>query len=795
MTRTMPTSFVPRWFRIPAAAALALAAALLTPAAPARAADPLDWPNWRGPHYNGVSAETGLPDEWDPDGGEGSNLLWKNPALAGRSTPIVMGGKLYTLVRAEPGTTTEGEKVVCANAATGEVLWEHRFNVYLSDVPDTRVGWSSVVGDPETGRVYANGVSGYFCCLEGDSGDLVWERSLHEELGLLSTYGGRTNFPLIYKDTVITSAVVIGWGDTPQWGLLAKPAHRFMAFDKATGELRWLSGTTLIPEDTTYSTPALARINDQDVLVFGSGDGKVWSFKAATGEHIWSYPLSRRGLNVSPVVGPDGMVYTGHSEENVVGSTMGAVVAIDGKKEGELKLGDEEWILPQEMVGKSSPLLVDGRVYTVTDTAKMNIFDAETGKQVGKRTLGRAMRGTPVYADGKIYTCTNEGMFYILKPSGRGVDVLQRERLGGEEVNASPIVSHGRVYLATSENLYCIADKSAADTHADHDTHVVAEPPPAGGKAVTHIQLSPWDSLLAPGDSLKLTLRCYNEKGELIAEPSDAEVSFSVDGSGAVTRDDSGLTATYAASEDAQHECALVTCKFGDLTAQARVRVVPPLPWEFDFESRRDVPLTWVGGRIRYNLREDESGNQYLAKPTELPTRPGAPTTKLGTRSRMWMGSPEMSDYTVQADIQMKVGVGGESSGPVPEFPPEAASSSAVKLPSAGLINSRYTFTLFGPNNEARLYSWCTHDRRAQATVPMEFVPDEWYTMKLKVQPDKQSGVAHVRAKVWKRGEAEPDEWTMEMYDEAPNYSGSPGLFGDSKEAEFYVDNLSVTPN
>ena len=194
-----------------------------------------DWPTWRGPSYNGVSTETGLIEDWDPRGGEESNVLWRSEALRGRSTPIVINGRLYTLMRDQPETELEGEKVVCADAATGELLWEHRFNVYLSDVPDTRVGWSSVVGDPATGRVYAQGVSGYFCCLEGDSGRVVWERSLHEELGLLSTYGGRTNFPIIYQDTVITSAVVIGWGDTPTVGAdgqAGSPIHGIRQSDR-----------------------------------------------------------------------------------------------------------------------------------------------------------------------------------------------------------------------------------------------------------------------------------------------------------------------------------------------------------------------------------------------------------------------------------------------------------------------------------------------------------------------------------------------------------------------------------
>src|SRR5262249_20103674 len=139
-----------------------------------------------------------------------------------RSTPIVMNGKLYVLVRDKPGTENEGEKVVCVDAATGEQLWEYRFNVYLTDVPDTRVGWSAVVGDPATGRVYAQGVGGYFCCLEGDSGKVAWDYNLLEEFGTLSTFGGRTNFPVVFDDLVLISAIQVGWGDTPDFDGLAR---------------------------------------------------------------------------------------------------------------------------------------------------------------------------------------------------------------------------------------------------------------------------------------------------------------------------------------------------------------------------------------------------------------------------------------------------------------------------------------------------------------------------------------------------------------------------------------------
>ena len=248
--------------------------------------DPMDWPNWRGPQQNRVSTEKGLVESWNPDGGEGSNLLWKSEELGGRSSPIILRGKLYTIVRDQPNTAGEGEKVVCADAATGEKLWEHRFNVYLSEVPPERVGRSCCVADPETGRIYAQGVCGYFCCLEGDTGKLVWDRSLHEQFGLISTYGGRTNVPVVFEDMMLISSVLVDWGDTEKWGGLARPAHRFMAFDKATGELRWINGTSISPYDTTYSTPTVAVIDGQQQLIFESGDGGAWALQPRTGQMI-----------------------------------------------------------------------------------------------------------------------------------------------------------------------------------------------------------------------------------------------------------------------------------------------------------------------------------------------------------------------------------------------------------------------------------------------------------------------------------------------------------------------------
>ncbi len=146
-----------------------------------------DWPYWRGPKFNGTTEASNLPDDWDPDGGEGSNLLWKREDIGGPCTPIAMNGHIYTIQRSEPGTPREGEKVVCLNAKTGETVWENVFNVWLSDVPAERIGWSSVVGDPESGNLYALGSCDIFQCIDAKSGETKWSIPLHEQFGMLST--------------------------------------------------------------------------------------------------------------------------------------------------------------------------------------------------------------------------------------------------------------------------------------------------------------------------------------------------------------------------------------------------------------------------------------------------------------------------------------------------------------------------------------------------------------------------------------------------------------------------------
>jgi outer membrane protein assembly factor BamB len=121
---------------------------------------------------------------------------------------------------------------------------------------------------------------------------------------------------------VIISGIMVNWGAN------APPNHRFIAFDKRNGAPVWFSGTRNNPYDTTYSSPVIGVVEGQPILVQGGGDGAVHCFQPATGKKLWSYNVSRHGLNATPLLHGD-RVYCGHSEENLDTTAMGAVFCLN----------------------------------------------------------------------------------------------------------------------------------------------------------------------------------------------------------------------------------------------------------------------------------------------------------------------------------------------------------------------------------------------------------------------------------------------------------------------------------
>jgi outer membrane protein assembly factor BamB len=775
---------------IPARRPTAFLAALVVLTGRAVAAD---WPDWRGPNQDRHYAGPPLVTSFDPEAG--TNVVWKNDEAGGISTPVIMGGRLFTLVRHKPGTTEEGEKVLCLDAATGTKLWENVFNVYLSDVPAERVGWSAVIADPASNTVFAHGVCGVFTAIDAATGKTKWQRSLHEEFGFLSTYGGRTNVPVVFEDLVIASAVVTGWGDT------ARPAHRFLGLDKATGEVRWMNGTKELPEDTTYSTPSLAALGGQAALVFGSSDGSVWNFQPRTGKAVWNFKLSRRGLNVAPLVHGDD-IFISQAEENLDNTSMGSVTRFKGTGSGDITATNAVWQKKGVMDGRSMPVVLGECVYFADDGAKVYAFDKATGDAVGKpvKLLGTIVRGSPLVADGKLYVCSTSG-WHVLEPTKDGLKIVSRMRFDEEdEVTASPIAWNGLVFLTTGARLYCIGEKvvdvESGPPLAPGDTASKATRGPGGEPA--WVQVVPAEAQIAAGATVPLKVRLFDAAGRFVKE-SPAEFTTTA---GTVAKD--GVYTAPAAG----HAGAIVTAKVGSLEGRARIRSMPPLPWTFDFEDialaadpktgvvKGEPPLPWIGMRYRHAVREVD-GSKCLVKVTTIPK---------GTRSQGWIGPITLHDYAIRADFRAQE-TGVEKPGSPASDTPKTAATDAdafakafgnpealekARMPDMGLIAQRYTLDLMGASQQLQLRSWppqvATHFSK---TIPFAWEAGRWYTMKLEART-RADGAAVLRGKVWPRGDKEPAEWTIEGVHVAGNRQGSPGFFGNSKDSEIYIDNVSV---
>jgi len=167
------------------------------------------------------------------------------------------------------------------------------------------------------------------------------------------------------------------------------------------------------------------------------------------------------------------------------------------------------------------------------------------------------------------------------------------------------------------------------------------------------------------------------------------------------------------------------------------------------------------------------TGNGVMCKITTIPK---------GTRSQGWLGLPASKNYTIQADVYAVKGAAND-----------ADINSA--LPDAGVINQRYRLDLMGASQQLKLYSWYPHDQKF-FDVPFAWTPDTWYTMKLEVTNEMRDGSewSVCRGKVWKRDDAEPSGWSIEWADHPANDNGSPGLSGNVKQSELFIDNVKVTP-
>src|SRR4029450_2730581 len=316
-------------------------------------------------------------------------------------------------------------------------------------------------------------------------GKVLWERSLAEDFGMWTTHGGRMSSPIVDGNQVIVSGLTFSWGQ------FAAGAHRFISFDKSSGQILWVSAPEGRPTDTVYANPFVANVNGVRMFFSGGSDGAMHALKANTGEPVWNWLVSKRGLNTAALVVGDDVIVT-HSEENIISNEMGMLAAVPVASTGVLSDKGARWLVRGVQAGYASPVSDGERIYLLDNGGVLLAFDLKTGKELWKETIGTIAKASPVLADGKLYVGTENtgdagGKFYIIKPGADKAEILDQDWLGtpqkSEQIIASPIVARGRVYVTSMDALYAIGAKTAPATSAKPAPAPAPPPAPAGGPA------------------------------------------------------------------------------------------------------------------------------------------------------------------------------------------------------------------------------------------------------------------------------------------------------------------------
>jgi outer membrane protein assembly factor BamB len=710
-----------------------------------------DWPELRGPNRDGVSVEKGLINTWKLNG---ENFLWRVP-YGGRSTPVVMGNRVYVQNPSGRGDQLQ-ERIMALDADSGKTVWEYKITLFQSDVPSHRIAWASPAADPETGNIYALSGGAQVIALSPE-GKLLWERSFGEEYAAFTTHGGRTMSPVIDGDLVIVSAAVSNWGTA------AGRAHRFIALNKRTGEVIYVSNPGGRPYDTAYAPPLIATVNGIRLLIAGLGDGAVHAIKSQTGEKVWSFPAAKRAINTGVAVSGN-TVFVSHGDENLEGVELGLIAALDGAQTGDIKT--TKWATKSLEFGYSSPVIDGTRLYQIDNASTLKAFDTATGKSLWSLPLGSAQKASPVLADGKIYVGTDGGVFFIVRPSADKAEILSRVELPNstnsccgsegtpEQVLGNVAISRGRIFFMSSDAIYAIGSrKPTAPTG-----FAVDEPVTPGSGAPAHLQVAPTELNLDPGQSVTLKARLFDAAGRFLREEPAA--TWTLQGLEGTVKN-----GTVTIADKPIQQAGVIRATAAGLTGEARARVAHPLPWTEGFDAYADgaIPPGWsntVPGRLVVATLD---GQKVLHK---------EPLDTIFGRIRTFIGPTNWSNYTFQADVR--------------------SNERRRQMADVGVTAQRYSLVLYGTTQQLKLEPWEPETTRT-VTVPFAWKPNAWYRVKLRVE-NLPNGQVRAQGKAWAVGDPEPAAWMIDKTDPIGNRQGAPGLFINAPFGA-HLDNFSLTKN
>jgi len=458
-----------------------------------------DWPMLGGsPDRNAVSAEKGIPHEWDIKAKK--NVKWVAPlGTYAYGGPVVAGGRVYVSTNNggefRPGIKGDKGCLLCFDERTGKLLWQATHDKLPSgsanDWPEQGVASTPFV---EGQRVYYVSNRCELVCADANGfhdgendgpfkgekhtdtqdADFVWILDMLGELGVfphnLAASSPIGSGELIF---VCTSNGV----DEDHLKPPAPDAPSFIAVNKNTGRVVWKRndpGKNILHGQ--WSSPAYGTVNGRPQVIFGGGDGWCYAFEPLTGKLIWKFDLNpkdavwevggqgtKSSIVATPVIHENKVfLAVGDDPESAPGD--GHLYAIDATKKGDVTRIGRIWHVGGEEFGRtlSSVVIADGLLYAVDLDGFLSCRDVKTGKQYWRYDMQAGVWGSPCLVDGKVMLGSTDGDLVVLQHR-EGKDHLcpsAAKELARHDmrhaVYTTPVAANGTLYIATRRFLYAI---------------------------------------------------------------------------------------------------------------------------------------------------------------------------------------------------------------------------------------------------------------------------------------------------------------------------------------------------
>ena len=418
-----------------------------------------NWPQFRGPNFNGSADETNLPVSWSA----GENIVWSIDLPGpGAASPIVWDDHVFV------STTDREQNALCAigvNRKTGQILWKQE--VAKGTHKDTRSNFAAPTPATDGEVVIFFYGSGHLVAFDFD-GNQIWKRNIQDDYGQFAflwtfssspvIYDGKLFMQVLQRDTAVDGR---GFTDRPNDSYL-------LALDPKTGKELWRSirpSKARQESREAFTTPVPFEYGGRKELLVAGGDA-LSGHDLESGRELWRWGTwnpTRIGhwrLVPSPVAG-GGVVLACAPKGD-------PIYAIKAGGQGTLSDDAIAWASRDAKEISSdvpTPAFAEGDFFVVGDGRRvLSRVDSQTGQ--AKWTVGLPGRGrsgkyeaSPLVADGKVYVVDFSSRVSVFDAgSGQQLGDVQMEvRNPRDVVRASIVVAQGQLFVRTTDQLFCIA--------------------------------------------------------------------------------------------------------------------------------------------------------------------------------------------------------------------------------------------------------------------------------------------------------------------------------------------------